>query len=145
MTDLTSFINIAPTNSYFFTNACNNDLTIFTEAATQNIHIGTLSNNKSIIQISSNLLSVGSHIYPLLDSVYDLGSSNNRFRDLYLKGNTIDLGGTKITRDTPTGGVAILDQNNNYTNVIVKQIQVGDNSNSIQIKVDSLTNQVQFR
>ena len=38
------------------------------------------------------------HIIPAGNELYDLGSATNRFRDLYLSGNTIDLGGTEITR-----------------------------------------------
>ena len=39
------------------------------------------------------------HIIPAADSTYDLGSSSNRFRDLYLSGNTIDLGGVTLKND----------------------------------------------
>lgn len=36
------------------------------------------------------------NIIPDEDSKYDLGSSTNRFKDLYLSGNTLDLGGLKL-------------------------------------------------
>jgi len=39
------------------------------------------------------------HIIPSEDVTYDLGSSSYRFRDLYLSGNTIDLGGATISYD----------------------------------------------
>ena len=39
------------------------------------------------------------HIVPSEDVTYDLGSSSYRFRDLYLSGNTIDLGGATISYD----------------------------------------------
>ena len=42
---------------------------------------------------------VGGHIIPDADVTYDLGSSDNRFRDLYLSGTSIDLGGVEITSD----------------------------------------------
>jgi hypothetical protein len=42
---------------------------------------------------------LNSSIIPDTDVTYDLGSVTNRFRDLYLSGNTIDLGGTLITSD----------------------------------------------
>ena len=41
-------------------------------------------------------------IIPDTDVAYDLGSASNRFRDLYLSGSTINLGGLEITND---GGV----------------------------------------
>ena len=40
---------------------------------------------------------VRGHIVPDQNIAYDLGSTSNRFRDLYLSGTTIDLGGTTIS------------------------------------------------
>jgi len=51
-----------------------------------------------------------SAIAPASNEQYDLGTSSNRFRDLYLSGTSIDLGGMVISTDgtslsmTPTGG-----------------------------------------
>jgi len=42
---------------------------------------------------------VGGHILPNANIAYDLGSPTNRFRDLYLSGNTIDLAGGTISFD----------------------------------------------
>ena len=42
------------------------------------------------------------HIIPATDVTYDLGSSTNKFRDLYLSGNTITLGASTIS--TGAGG-----------------------------------------
>ena len=39
------------------------------------------------------------HVLPSADVTYDLGSSSNRFRDLYLSGSSIDLGGVTISSD----------------------------------------------
>jgi len=39
------------------------------------------------------------HIIPITTETYDLGSTNERFRDLYLQGNTIYLGNTQIGND----------------------------------------------
>jgi predicted ribosome-associated RNA-binding protein Tma20 len=39
------------------------------------------------------------HIIPTANEAYDLGSASNRFRDLYLSGTSIDLGGVSITSD----------------------------------------------
>jgi hypothetical protein len=44
----------------------------------------------------ANLASVSSSIVPAANVTYDLGSSEFRWRDLFLSGNTIDLGGTAI-------------------------------------------------
>jgi len=39
------------------------------------------------------------HVIPAANETYDLGSASNRFRDLYLSGSSIDLGGVSITSD----------------------------------------------
>jgi hypothetical protein len=39
------------------------------------------------------------HVIPAANETYDLGSVSNRFRDLYLSGTTIDLGGVEISSD----------------------------------------------
>ena len=43
--------------------------------------------------------SVGGSLIPDTNEAYDLGSSTYRFRDLYLSGNSINLGGVQITSD----------------------------------------------
>ena len=45
---------------------------------------------------SIDLTSVGSHILPSADVTYDLGSSSKKWRDLYLSGSSIKLGGQDI-------------------------------------------------
>lgn len=50
--------------------------------------------NKPIIPV---LALVSESIVPTLDITFDLGSSTKRFRDLFLSGNTIDLGGQTIS------------------------------------------------
>jgi microcystin-dependent protein len=42
------------------------------------------------------------HIIPSANEQYDLGSETNRFRDIYLSGASIDLGGVQITSDGET-------------------------------------------
>jgi len=47
----------------------------------------------------AGLTTVSNHIIPSTNVSYDLGSSTNRFRDLYLSGGTIDLAGGTISYD----------------------------------------------
>ena len=47
----------------------------------------------------------GAHLVPSANETYDLGSSSNKFRDLYLSGNSIHLGAQEITSDS--GGVVL--------------------------------------
>ena len=72
-------------------------------------------------------IEVGGHILPDTDVAYDLGSATNRFRDLYLSGSTIDLGGSTIS-STETGGIS------------VTNIQLGDSV----IEIDETTNKVRL-
>jgi len=44
-------------------------------------------------------ISSSGHVLPSADVSYDLGSASYRFRDLYLSGSSIDLGGVSITSD----------------------------------------------
>ena len=54
----------------------------------------------------TDLSAVAQSIVPSVDVTYDLGSPAKRFRDLYLSGNTIDLGGATISA-TADGNVSI--------------------------------------
>jgi hypothetical protein len=61
-------------------------------------------------RVQTKLGDVSGHIIPDTDVTYDLGSSTHKFRDLYLSGNSIILGGITLTESsgellvTPTGG-----------------------------------------
>ena len=61
------------------------------------------------VEITS-LNTVTTDLIPDTDVTYDLGSSTHKFRDLYLSGNSIILGGITLTESsgellvTPTGG-----------------------------------------
>ena len=57
--------------------------------------------------IDSNFLHVGSHLLPNIDSTYNLGSPTKQWKDLYLSGNTIHLGGHRI--HTNSTGIRIID------------------------------------
>ena len=72
-----------------------------------------LGGNITIGDQSSDTISFGgevsSHIIPDVTNTYDLGSSTNRWRDLYLSGSTIDLGGTLLQRKSDTGHIQFID------------------------------------
>ena len=76
-----------------------------------------------------NVLTVASNIVPLSNLVYDIGTSNMRFRSLYLASNTIDLGGTKLT--VQGGTLAVLDSNSSNVPLISQSLQLGITSNSV--------------
>ena len=55
-----------------------------------------------------DLTSVSSNVVPSANLTYDLGSPTNRWRDLYLSGNTIDLGGAQLKSDANSGALLIV-------------------------------------
>ena len=54
MTDYGGFVNVSYSNSFYFTNASNNDMLIYPETSNQTIHLGITSNSQSIMTITSN-------------------------------------------------------------------------------------------
>ena len=66
---------------------------------------------------------IGTHLLPDTDITYDLGSATHRFRDLYLDGSTIDLGGQTI-KATATG-------------IEVSEIKIGTGTNSVKLTADA--------
>lgn len=82
-----------------------------------------------------NFASLNSNITPSVDSVYDLGRENSRWRDLYLSGNSMYLGTTRITADS--NSVNFVNGASAQTaNIIVGQIQIGFGSNSIVLQTN---------
>ncbi len=51
---------------------------------------------------------IDGHLIPANNELFDIGTANGRFRDMYLSGSTIDLGGAKLSIDPETGTVAIV-------------------------------------
>ena len=60
--------------------------------------VWTVQSGTSISNV--NLASLTTDIIPDTDITYDLGSATNRFKDLFLSGNTITLGDQTISTDT---------------------------------------------
>jgi hypothetical protein len=75
------------------------------------VGIGTNDPQESL-DVSGNLL-LGGHLLPSWNGSYDLGSSNKRFRNLYLSGSTIDLSGALIKYDSTTDGIKLVNYADN--------------------------------
>jgi len=65
----------------------------------------------------------GAHLIPTANETYDLGSSSNKFRDLYLSGTSIHLGSQEITSDT--GGV------------VVSALKIGSGANQVTLSASN--------
>jgi len=68
----------------------------------------TIAGNKTFTDTITYNGTIDSDFIPELDITYDLGSANNRWRDLYLSGNTINLGDGQIKADEDTGTIALI-------------------------------------
>ena len=53
-------------------------------------------------------LEVTGNIIPSTDSAYSLGSSSRKWKDLYLSGTTINLGGAEIKSDSNSGAILLV-------------------------------------
>ena len=73
----------------------------------------TTDGSQTLTNKTIGATSVSGDIVPTANEVYDLGSSSNRFRDLYLSGNTIHIGnvsmsfGSNTLTITDSGGGAV--------------------------------------
>jgi collagen type VII alpha len=81
----------------------------------------------------SNLAAVSSSIVPTANVTYDLGTASQRWRDLYLSGNTIDLGGTAIK--ATANGVSFTSAANAAASVPIQvsSIQISTGGNSVTL------------
>jgi len=98
------------------------DSTVRDLFALGNIGIG-LSNPQARLDVDGGI-QVAGHVVPSVNIAFDLGTPTNRFRDLYLSGNTIDLGGTQITRhESETGvGIKVTGENGEFYNATVRDL-----------------------
>ena len=71
-------------------------------ASTDSLSEGSSNLYYTDARVQTKLASVDGHIVPDTDITYDLGDSNLRFRDLYLSGNSITLGGITLTDSNTT-------------------------------------------
>ena len=71
-----------------------------------------IRNGESIVTVANfndsavDLGAITSSIIPLNNNAIDLGTSSKRWRDLYLSGNTLNIGGATISSDG-TGAISI--------------------------------------
>ncbi len=85
-------------------------------ASTANLTLQTISVGNSTVNTVINSTSVsvaggatfGGHLMPSANITYDIGNTTMRWRDLWLSGSTINLGGATIKTDTDTGAIAFV-------------------------------------
>ena len=73
-------------------------------------------------------------LIPNVDAAYDLGADGFRFRDLYLTGQTLYMGNSRITTDTVTGDIQIKDNTTNeLKTLVVKEIILNSTTNDTMV------------
>jgi len=87
------------------------------------VGIGT-NNPQERLDVSGNI-KVSGDIIPSTNSIYDLGSATNRWKDIYLSGNTIDLSGALIKRDI--SGIILVNSNNDTLSARFNDITLDGN------------------
>lgn len=104
------------------------EVTVNTTKDTIVVHDGSTQGGFEIALADAtnlDLSSVGQSIIPSTDVTYDLGSSSKRWNDIYLAGNTIDLGGSKISKDS-NGDIEVKDSSDNPVKIKAKEIELDD-------------------
>ena len=76
---------------------------------------------------SAENLSILGDMLPASNEVFNLGSDDMKWKDLYLSGETIYLGKSKITNDA-SSGISFRDESNNAINLTVSSISIQDPS-----------------
>jgi hypothetical protein len=124
---LTFYINSNTSTNYFRYLSAGNEIARFTGDGKLGIGISNPSYNLYVegdAFINSNMYIAG-HILPNEDVEYDLGTSNMRFRDLYLSSNTIHIGSSKI-RSTTDGGIALLSENDAQAPIVSSMMSLSN-------------------
>jgi hypothetical protein len=84
-----------------------------------NVGIGAATPTEKLHVVGN--MKIQGHILPAADIIYDLGSSNLRFKDLYLSGDTIKMGNAYIS--VGTSGNFIFGTENNNNLIDMSQIE----------------------
>jgi hypothetical protein len=108
-----------------------------------NIGVQAVANSSNALTINGNT-SVTGHIYPSANVTYDLGTSAYRFRDLYLSGSTIYLGGARFQADansniTVTTPFSVASNLNVTGNFGIRGLEVRKNNGTAANLVTSVT------
>ena len=87
------------------------------------------------IDITVDYSAIASNLIPDGNETRDLGSSTKRWRDLYLSGSTIDLGGTEISKDSD--GNVEMSASGTLKSLKVAEIEIGTGTDVLVLKRDS--------
>ena len=104
-----------------------------------NFHgVSTFAYNKVTDTLTVPDVSIAGNIVPTANVTYDLGTSTNRFKDLYLSGNTINIGTTSISV-TSDNEIDFSDSANTSVKrkLVVDEIELGTGNDKIVLRKNS--------
>lgn len=101
-----------------------------------NFHgVSTFAYNKVTDTLTVPDVSIAGNIVPTANVTYDLGTSTNRFKDLYLSGNTINIGTTSISV-TSDNEIDFSDSANSSVKrrLVVDEIELGTGNDKVILR-----------
>jgi len=93
-----------------------------------NVGIGTTNPNNKLHLIGN--FSIEGNIIPTINSNFDLGSSNFKWKDLYLSGNSIYLDNLILSKNS-SNNLEIKDSNGNFKNLNINSIELNNLNNKV--------------
>ena len=113
-------------------NISNGNSNVDIPSANGNVTV-SVAGTANVVNVTGSNVFVTANIIPTANITYDLGTSTNRFKDLYLSGNTINLGDSNISSNSTT--VTILNGSGG-------QLIIGGNStvNTADLSTNSIAN-----
>ena len=123
---------VAQTAGAGVSNISNGNSNVNIPSANGNVTI-SVAGTSNVVNVTGSNVFVTANIIPTANITYDLGTNTNRFKDLYLSGNTINLGDSNISSNATT--VTILNGSGG-------QLIIGGNStvNTADLSTNSIAN-----
>ena len=105
----------------------------------------TIRDMTRVLRRQNSTFTYSGNILPDTTETYDIGSSTHRFNDIYLAGSTVDIGGTKLSKDSD-GNLDIKDSSNNRKTIKASAIELYDtDGKKIKIERDSTSGKIKTR
>ena len=110
----------------FFAGEAAGDVLLCPGTSNQRILIGNAAGSAPMLTVDSNYARIAGDLLPDVTLMRNLGAPDLRFKDLFLSGSTIDLGGTLLQSDGTAGAIKISDSTTGQLmRLVVDEIQVG--------------------
>ncbi len=124
-------INQSQTIYNYFVNTSNNIDEFLNNVTLDDLQHNASISSKLIINDYINTLTVSNittigNMIPFCNLTFDLGSSNYKWRDIYLSGDSIYLDNIVISENLLQGGITIKNKNNEFVDLVVSELNLYD-------------------